>query len=101
MEKYYDRYEDLRVDGKIKKFPPISLMTAESDLYITYNANRMRMDTLSYKYYGDPNFGWLIMLANKEYGTMEFEIPNGVQYRIPYPLQSALNRYKTQIKEYS
>ena len=58
------------------------------------------MDTLSYKYYGDSNYGWLIMQANPKYGSLEFLIPNGVTLRIPYPLNTAKTRYESGILAY-
>ena len=97
---YYDRYKFLRRDGLIMNVPPLKIDIYETDLYITYNVNKMRMDSLSYKYYGDANYGWLIMLSNPQYGSMEFEIPNGVTMRIPYPLDSAISRYERKIQEY-
>ena len=60
----------------------------------------MRLDSLSYKYYGDANFGWLLMMANPQYGSMEFDIPDRVIFRIPYPLDSAILRYETKVNEY-
>lgn len=59
-----------------------------------------KMDTLSYKYYGDANYGWLIMQANPQYGSMEFSIPDGVPLRIPYPLSTAKTRYEEGIQKY-
>lgn len=69
-----------------------------NDLYIKYDREKMRFDNLSYKYYGDPNYGWLILQANPQYGGFEFSIPNGMTLRIPYPLETALSRYESKIK---
>ena len=99
MAEYYDRYKILRGDGKSHLFPNVKIEKLSSDIVITYNKNRMRFDNLSYKYYGDPNYGWLILLANPEYGSMEFSIEDGVSLRIPYPLQTALNRYESSIQK--
>lgn len=98
---YYDRYEKFRVDGEIKFVPFIEIETYSTDLFITFDKTKMRMDTLSYKYYGDPNYGWLILQANPVYGSMEFSIPDGVKLRIPYPLSSAKTRYESGIEEYN
>lgn len=97
---YYDRYEKFRVDGEIKFVPFIEIEIYTTDLFITFNKSTMRMDTLSYKYYGDPNYGWLILQANPKYGSMEFSIPDGVTLRIPYPLETAKTRYETGIENY-
>ena len=98
MAEYYDRYKPFRVDGGIKKIPFIKIANASSDLIITFDKSKMRMDTLSYKYYGDANYGWLLMMANPQYGSMEFEIPDKVLFRIPYPLQTAIARYEEEVK---
>jgi hypothetical protein len=45
-----------------------------------------RIDTLAGKYYEDPTLGWVIMSANPQYEN-EFDIPFGVDLRIPFPLQ--------------
>lgn len=100
MATYYDRYEFFREDGKVKIVPNIKIETVNTDLSVVYDRNKMRFDNLSYKYYGDSNYGWLILLANTQYGSLEFNIPDGVTLNIPYPLSSALNRYETQVKDY-
>ena len=100
MNSYYDRYNKFRENNIIKVVPFISMPIETNDIYITYNKNTMRMDTLSYKYYNDPNYGWLIMQSNPEYGSMEYSIPDGVTLRIPYPLSSAINRYEEGINKY-
>ena len=61
----------------------------------------MRLDKLSYEYYNSPDFGWLIMLANPEYGSIENFIPDGVVLRIPYPLDDTLNIYLNDINTYN
>lgn len=96
---YYDRYQKLRVNGQVKTMPNVKIDSASSDLTIVFNKNKMRFDSLSYKYYGDPNYGWLILLANAKYGSLEFDINDGVSLRIPYPLDSALNRYETSLDD--
>lgn len=97
---YYNRYNRFMEDGKCKIVPYINIPYQTTDLIVTYDKSKMRMDMLSYKYYGDANYGWLIMLANPQYGSMEFSIPDMVDLRIPYPLQMALNRYESGIEEY-
>lgn len=98
MANYYDRYKSFRVDGQILKVPFIKISEESSDLYIMFDKSRMRLDSLSYKYYGDANYGWLLMMANPHLGSMEFEIPDKVLFRIPYPLTTALVRYEKEIK---
>ena len=55
---------------------------------------------LSYDYYGDPNYGWLIMQANPEYGSLEFKIPQNALLRIPFPLELAITNYNEGIRKY-
>lgn len=100
MAEYYDRYKSFRIDGKNLLVPTIKIDIASSDLTIVFNKSRMRLDNLSYKYYGDPNFGWLLLLANPQYGSMEYDIPDNVPFRIPYPLDSAKQRYEQKVNEY-
>ena len=61
----------------------------------------MRLDTLSYKYYGDPDYGWLILQANPSIPSMEYRIEDGTIVRIPYPLSTAVNRYEQGINKYN
>lgn len=97
---YYDRYESFRRDGNIDIVPFIEIDNTSTDIVITFRKSTMRMDTLSYKYYGDPNYGWLILQANPQYGSLEFSIPDGVPLRIPYPLSTAKTRYENRIQKY-
>lgn len=97
---YYDRYKYFRNDGSIMKIPSIKIEVENSDLYVTFDKSRMRLDNLSYHYYGDANYAWLLMMANPQYGSMEFEIPDKVTFRIPYPLKNALDRYESKVIKY-
>jgi hypothetical protein len=40
------------------------------------------------------------MLANPEYGSMEYRIPDGTLLRIPYPLSISLENYNNKISLY-
>jgi hypothetical protein len=100
MSEYYDRYKEFRRDGKILKMPLIKIPVESTDLYVTFDKSRMRIDSLSYKYYGDANYGWLLMLANPHLGSMEFEIPDKSMFRIPYPLNTAIIRYESGVRKY-
>jgi hypothetical protein len=96
----YDRYKNFIVDGTYLKVPFVKVPENPTDCYIYYDASKMRMDLLSYQYYNDPNFGWLILQANPQYGSLEFMIDSGVRLRIPYPLETALQGYENEIKKY-
>lgn len=97
----YDRYKSFRkTDGTMSIVPFIKIPIRDSDTYIAYEIGKTRLDILSYKYYGDSNYGWLIMQANPDYNFYEFEIPNGASLRIPLPLQTVLKKYEEDINSY-
>ena len=97
----FNRYSKLYNNGRIYKSPNITVPKRSSDYYIKYVRNSTRLDNVSYNYYGDPNYGWLILMANPEVGGLEFNIPNGTEIRIPFPLEAALNSYNEQIDSYN
>jgi len=97
----YDRYSKVRLNGKIGIVPHVEIPKVDSDYYEVYERGKTRLDNLSYKYYKDTNYDWLIMLANPEYGSMEFDIPDGAQIRIPYPLQGVIQYYNNAIDNYN
>ena len=97
----YNRYKSFIVDGTYKKIPSIEVPSSNSDLYVYYEVGKTRLDLLSYQYYGDPNYGWLILQANPEAGSLEFKIKNHTRLRIPYPLDTAIQGYETNIKKYN
>ena len=98
---YYDRYSKFRTDGQIKIVPGIVIQKESTDIYLLYDKNKMRLDTLSYKYYGDPDYGWLILQANPHVPSMEYLIQDGAVVRIPYPISSAVSRYEQAIDDYN
>ena len=96
----YDRYSNFRENGTVS-FPPfVKLPKKNTDLTITYTKGKTRLDKESYYYYGDPNYGWLILMANPSYGGLEFNIPDGASLTIPYPLSSTLAQYQSAIETY-
>lgn len=98
MGEYYNRYAKLTKEGQVfARVPFAKIPVGDDDKYITFEKSRVRMDMLSYKYYGDPNYGWLILQANPQYGGFEFSIPDGSEIRVPYPLESAISRYESSI----
>ena len=96
----YDRYSQFRQDGKISIVPYGEVPPKDTDYYEVYHKGRTRLDILSYQYYNDSNYGWLIMQANPQYGSIEFEIPDQATLRIPYPLSQSIQEYKASIEEY-
>lgn len=96
----FDRYAPFKANGKMGVVPFIEIPMKGTDKYIKYNKRTMRFDRLSYEYYGDPNYGWLILQANPSLGSIEDFIPDGVVLRIPAPLDETLNTYLNDIITY-
>ena len=97
MSTYYDRYNKFRNNGEIKPLPGIIISENSSDKQAVYKQGVSRLDKLSNVYYNNPYSGWLIMLANPEYGGLEFNIPDMTTLRIPFPYDSAIARYITEV----
>jgi hypothetical protein len=95
MAQYFDRYNKFRVNTEIKPIPGITIPLDAADKYTIYKEISSRLDKLSNTYYNNPYSGWLIMLANPEFGGLEFNIPDSTIIRIPFPYDSALSRYST------
>ena len=100
MATYYDRYEQFRDNGEVKPMPGIPIAVSSTDKQALYKAGKSRMDILSQEYYGNPYHGWLIMLANPQWGGMEFDIPDTTSIRIPFPFTSAIERYILEVKKH-
>jgi hypothetical protein len=96
----YDRYNMFRVNGDTLKVPFIPIPIKGSDYYETYEKGKTRLDILSYQYYKNPDYAWLIMQANPQYGSIEYLIPDKAQIRIPYPLNTTLTMYEEDIENY-
>ena len=96
----YNRYKSFIVNGAFKRVPFIKIPKRSSDIYVYYEVGVTRLDLLSYQYYNDPNYGWLILQANPEYSSLEFKLEDGAKIRIPYPLESAIQGYEDEIKKY-
>lgn len=96
----YDRYSKFRNDGKIEIVPFAKIRKRETDFYELYRKNRTRLDVLSYQYYKNSDYGWLILQANPEVGSMDYEIEDKTVLRIPYPLSDAIKDYEEGVDEY-
>ncbi len=88
------------MDGAYKKVPFIKIPEQGTDIYEFYEVGKTRLDVLSYQYYSDPNYGWLILQANPQYDSLELKLENNSKLRIPYPLDSAIQRYDEELKKY-
>lgn len=100
MAQYFDRYQKFRKDGTMSPIPGIKIPLDPSDKTIVYKLGDTRLDIVSQKYYNSPYYGFLIMLANPEYGGLEFNIKNRDIIRIPFPFESAIERYLNEIEIY-
>ena len=89
------------MDGAYIKVPFIEIPVSQTDRYAYYEVGKTRMDLLSYQYYDDPNFGWLILQANPSCGSLEFNIKDGTKLRIPYPLEIAIQGYENNLAKYN
>lgn len=95
------RYSSFVNDGANTSLVPfVKIPKRQSDYYVYYEVNKTRLDKLSYEYYGNPNYGWLILQANPSCSGLEFNIEDKTLLRIPFPLDSALNDYENKVKEY-
>lgn len=100
MAQYYDRYSKFRTNADIKPIPGITIPIDGADKYNVYKLGLTRLDKLSNTYYNNPYSGWLIMLANPEFGGLEFNIPDSTIIRIPFPFDSAVSRYINQVSNH-
>lgn len=99
-EQYYNRYGTFLVEGQQTVVPYVELPNKPSDKVYIYRSGFSRLDKISQMYYSSPLFGWLIMMANPQYGGLEWNIPDGSVLRIPFPLISSLQDYKTALDNY-
>jgi len=93
----FDRYSQFKNGDKIDIVSFGELPEKDTDKFITYEKGKTRLDLVSYQYYGSSSYAWLIMQANAKYGSLEFRIPDGVELRIPYPLNVSLSDYQKSI----
>lgn len=97
----YDRYNKLRENGDVKPMPFIKLKVKLTDRYEDYKDGYTRLDLLSYKHYKNPNYDWLIKLANSNLGSMNHDFEDGSVIRIPFPLEVSLDEYNNEMTKYN
>lgn len=95
-----NRYTMLGSGFENTTIPFGEIPVSDSDFYEEYRKGITRLDRVSFKYYGNANYGWLILQANPQFGSIEFKIPDKSLLRIPSPLKNALNSYQESIKKY-
>lgn len=100
MGQYFDRYKAFRDNESMKPIPGLKIKVGPNDKSVIYKTGKTRLDILSQKYYNNPYHGWLILLANPQYGGLEFEIKDRDVIIIPYPLGNAIERYINSINVY-
>jgi hypothetical protein len=96
----YNRYRNFISDGAYLSIPFIEVPESQSDCYVYYEVGKTRLDLLSYQFYNDPNFGWLILQANPSCGSLEYKIKDGTRLRIPYPIETAIQGYENNLAKY-
>jgi hypothetical protein len=99
MAGYYNRYRKLNTDDKIISPPFVALTPKETDDAIVYDKNKTRLDKVSQNYYDAPYYGWLILMANPEFGGEEWNILDGQTVRIPLPLEDSLKEYERKLRQ--
>ena len=97
MSGYYNRYRKLNNDDTIISPPFVKLDDKSTDTMIIYDIRKTRLDKVSQEYYGVPYYSWLILMANPEYGGLEWNIKDGQAVRIPLPLDATLREYERKL----
>jgi len=97
-KKDYNRYSILRnVNRPPDMMPFVKLPENPSDKYEVWNYGFSRMDKISLKYYGNPFYDFLILMANPQYRS-EFDIEDNTTIRIPFPLKKVVADYESIIE---
>ena len=67
------------------------ILPSSTDIRIISNESDY-LDTLAYKYYGDPTLWFIIAIANPGLGKGRFSIPPGTNLRIPVDINGIINQ---------
>lgn len=94
---YYNRYQNFLLNGQQTVVPYVTLPSKTTDRKYIYRQGRSRLDKISYEFYKTPYFGWLIQMANPQFGGLETDIPDGSVLIVPFPLIASLQDYKTAV----
>ena len=97
---YFNRYKNFNINGTYKPIPFIHIDPKSSDKLVTYKSDRDRLDRISQVFYDTPYYGWLILLANPQFGGVEENIPDNELIIIPFPFKDSLQQYIQGVKEY-
>ncbi len=99
MGNYVNRYSKFIVNNQSISVPFVKLPEKGTDFFVTYKIGKSRLDKISDDKYGAPYFGYLIMVANPEYGGLEWNIPDNALLRVPFPLDQSLRDYDVAMKQ--
>ena len=91
MGRYIDIFELRRATDNI---PSFTIKERETDVYITFNMAD-RLDTISNRIYGSPDYWWIILNANNY--QIEFDIALGEIIRVPYPLTEVVKEIQGKV----
>ncbi len=100
MATYFNRYKDFKSNGKVSCLPFIKLTPKSTDKMVVYKAGVTRLDKVSQDYYNNPYHGFFIMLANPQYGGLEFNIKDGDVIRVPFPFNATIEDYNNQVAKH-
>lgn len=93
MKRYSNIPTGTRWDGKrvykIVQYPIIPIST--TDVFIVSNEGDF-LESLAYKYYGDPTLFWIIACANN-LGKGRMSVPSGLTLRIPVDVNGIINEF--------
>ena len=90
------RYKSIptKSDSNGKKIVSTSILPKvrkrESDTFVLM-VEKTRFDHLAHRFYGNPNYWWIIAAANEVHGTMYAKL--GSQIRIPRDINGIITEY--------
>ncbi len=97
-----DRYKFYRDENRVVRWQPyFSIPVKPTDRYITYKPSVSRLDNISYKYYKNPNYGYIIMMANVDKFSNETDLVVDTEIRIPYPIEDILTYLNNKNNNYT
>ena len=93
MKRYNNIPVQTRFDGKrvYKTTVYPIILPADTDIQVVSNEGDY-LDTLAYKYYGDPTLYWIIAVVNK-IGKGRLSVDAGLTLRIPININDIIDQY--------
>lgn len=93
MKRYDNIAVDTRWDGKrvYKSVTYPIINPSPTDVIVVSNEGDF-LDTLAYKYYGDPTLYWIIARANN-LGKGRMSVPEGLTLHIPVDVNGIVSEY--------